>query len=379
MSHDSRAQILGQLQEHLQSPVLSYVTGDRNGLATQIAADQLVLFPRHLAGLDQAEQLNLVLYTRGGETTAAWPIMSFLREHCTRLRVLVPFYAHSAGTLLSLGADEIIMTRYATLSPIDPTVANAFNPQDPANPANPANRLAIAVEDVMAFLQLAKDHASGSQLPEDAFRKLSDSVHPLALGNVQRSINQIRQLAKKMLALHTGPEANDIDTLVNALTTEFYSHQHLVNRREAAEMGLPVISGDEKMEQLLLDYYEELCTDLELRNKWDPADTLRQAAAAVGGVGAPVQPASAPPGTTLPGQPVSQPPSAAPAGSLTVPVSVERAYLETPKTCDAYITEGAISQVVTQQQMVAGMPVQVAVPQVATKFEVFREDWKRLS
>ncbi len=240
MSLQTRAQVLDQLQTELQSPVLAYVTGDREGLATQIANDQLVLFPRHLVSLPAHDELNLVLYTRGGETTAAWPIMSFLREHCKKLRVLVPFYAHSAGTLLSLGADEIVMTRYATLSPIDPTVANAFNPQDPAVPGN---RLPIAVEDVMAFLQLAKDRTDDHQLSDDAFRKLADSVHPLALGNVQRSINQIRQLARKMLALHELPADVKIDTLVNALTTEFYSHQHLVNRREASEMGLPIVSS----------------------------------------------------------------------------------------------------------------------------------------
>jgi hypothetical protein len=241
------------------------------------------------------DELNLVLYTHGGEATAAWPIMSFLREHCKKVRVLVPFYAHSAGTLLSLGADEIVMTRYATLSPIDPTVANAFNSQDPTNPAN---RLPIAAEDVMAFLQLAKDHTDDDQLSHDAFRKLADSVHPLALGNVQRSINQIRQLARKMLSLHELPKSVEIGALVNALTTESYSHQHLVNRREATAMGLPVVASADKIEKLLLDYYGHLCTDLELLNRWDPAFLYRTASAAAASAIAVPQSSPSPPGTT---------------------------------------------------------------------------------
>jgi hypothetical protein len=280
MSFQSRAMILDQLQNELKSPVLSYVTGDRPGLNTQISSDQLLLFPRHLTALEENDQLNLVLYTRGGDATVAWPLMSFMREHCERLRVLVPFYAHSAGTLLALGADEIVMTRYASLSPIDPTVANQFNPQDPANPAN---RLPIAVEDVMAFIELAKHDAADPSLCDDAFRKLADAVHPLALGNVQRNINQIRQLARKMLALHASPKQTDqIDGLVNALTTQLYSHQHLVNRREAAEVGLQITPASEKTETLLLQYYEQLCEDLKLREKFDPASIIRAASVAAG-------------------------------------------------------------------------------------------------
>jgi len=365
MGLQSRAQIVSQLQAELDSPVLSYVTGDRPGLAAQIASDQLVLFPRHLNALQKHDRLNLVLYTRGGDTTAAWPIMSFLREHCKTLRVLVPYAAHSAGTLLALGADEIIMTRYATLSPIDPTVANAFNPQDPTNPAN---RLPIAVEDVMAFLELANDHAQDPNLRDDAFRKLADSVHPLALGNVQRSINQIRQLARKMLLLHASPKDDvRIDALVNALTTELYSHQHLVNRREAAQMGLHAMPAPEKVENLLLDYYQELSTDLELRNQWDPADIYRTAAAAAAAqpIGTPSQQGPGPQATITP-----------PPTPTTVRVAVEQGYLETSQTCDAHVIEGEISQIVAQQQM-PGVPMQI--PQSVIKFEVIKQGWRQLA
>lgn len=363
MSLESRSQILDQLQVALKSPVLSYVTGDRPGLETQIASDQLLLFPRHLAALPDDDELNLLLYTRGGETTAAWPIMSFLREHCKKLRILVPFFAHSAGTLLALGADEIVMTRYATLSPIDPTVANQFNPQDPTNAAN---RLPIAVEDVMAFLELAKHEAAEPILGDDAFRKLADSVHPLALGNVQRNINQIRQLARKMLALHIKPKQKEqIDALVNALTTQLYSHQHLVNRREAAEVGLHVSNAPAKTEALLLQYYEELCEDLELREKFDPAAILRAAVTAA---------------TPQPATPGAQPgtPATPPAG-LKVPVTVEQGYVETTQTCDAYVTEAEVSQVRMPQQQIQGFPGPINIPQVATRFELLRQQWQRLA
>src|SRR5207249_2164856 len=126
----SRAALIAQLGQELNYPVLAYVTGDRPGLQTQVSGEQLALFPRHLRNLGTHEKLGLLLYTRGGDTNVPWSVVTMLREHCQQLAVLIPAAAHSSGTLLALGADEIIMTRYATISPIDPTVANAFNPQD---------------------------------------------------------------------------------------------------------------------------------------------------------------------------------------------------------------------------------------------------------
>lgn len=155
----NRSGLIGQIGSHLNLPVLAYVTGDRAGLQTQISAEQIPLFPRHLTSIGHHDRVALLLYTRGGDTNVPWSVITVLREHCSELLVLIPYAAHSSGTLLALGADEIVMTRFATISPIDPTVANAFNPIDPANPGA---RYPIAVEDVLAFLELAKENVDGA-------------------------------------------------------------------------------------------------------------------------------------------------------------------------------------------------------------------------
>src|SRR5690242_11449194 len=130
MPRAKRADILERLEAELGCPVLAYVTGDRPNLQTQIAADQIILFPRHLRAIGKRERGALLVYSRGGDTNSAWPIINFLRAFFAEVVVLVPFFAHSAGTLICLGANEIYMSNLATLSPIDPSVANAFNPQD---------------------------------------------------------------------------------------------------------------------------------------------------------------------------------------------------------------------------------------------------------
>ena len=178
--------------------------------------------------------MALVLYTLGGDTNTPRPFVNFLRAYCGELFVLVPFWAHSAGTLIALGADRIYMTRFGTLSPVDPSVTNEFNPDDPASSGE---RIPIAVEDVLAFFQLASEQGGNDA---DAFRQLAESVHPLAIGNVKRNIEQIRKLATKLIGLHT-PDVDDAEltALVTRLTTEPYSHSHLFNRTEAKLSACP--------------------------------------------------------------------------------------------------------------------------------------------
>src|SRR5262245_35611413 len=201
MPFQERSAILREIGTELRTGVVAYVTGDRENLETYVGTDVLRRIPRHLEAIGRQERLALVLYTLGGDTNTPWPFVNFLRSYCDELFVLVPFWAHSSGTLIALGADRIYMTRFGTLSPIDPSVANEFNPQDPTNPDE---TIQIAVEDVLAYFQLAAEQDEGDTgLAADAFRQLAGSVHPLALGNVKRTIEQISLLAKKLIRLHT--------------------------------------------------------------------------------------------------------------------------------------------------------------------------------
>lgn len=322
-------------------PVLAWVTGDRENLPTQIGADQILRFPRHLDAVGEHDAIALLLYTRGGDSNVPWPVVNFIRAYARTVVVLVPFCAHSAGTLVCLGADQVYMSKIGTLSPIDPSVANAFNPQDPVNPQN---RIPIAVEDVLAYFELAK--AQGVKRDEDvaaAFQRLADSVHPLALGNVHRSIAQISQLAEKLIRLHSpDDDEEEVADRIRRLTTAFYTHNHLINRQEAKDLGLPIEVPSATVETHMLSYYAQLIEDLELRSKFDPAAILSQQ-----------------------GQQEQQ------------HVVLERAYIETSKTADLFSSEGTISM---QQQVLQGMPPEAqlpALPAIAT-FEVTAEEWREL-
>ena len=284
MSLVERRQALLRLQEVRKSKVIAYVLSDRlstapiPGMNTRLAAEPQLQLADHLRSLGRVENLDLFLYTRGGDTNSVWPLVTMCREFAEKFRLLVPFRAHSGGTLIGLGADEIIMGRLGELSPIDPETANPFNP---LFENDPNKRKPISVEDVASYMELAKDERIGLEKEDhmlEVFKALSAQVHPLALGNVFRALRQIRLLAKKLLELHMDTEKDKqrIETIVDTLTVKLYSHHHIIGREEAISfMGedlVKVPSADE--EQAMWDLFEHYAEGLELRTRFNLLEFL---------------------------------------------------------------------------------------------------------
>jgi hypothetical protein len=188
--------------------------------------------------LDPGQKVDVLLYTRGGEINAVWPIVCLLREFDSDFEVLIPFRAHSSGTLLTLGAKKLVMAPLAELSPIDPTTGNRFNPRDELT----KEHLGISVEDVTAYFEFLKKtfgldkkgdpKAEDYDLVQPHLQRLTSEVHPLAVGNVHRVLTQIKVLARLLLKKHYG-EGEGVERMIDNLTTRYYSHLHMISREEA--------------------------------------------------------------------------------------------------------------------------------------------------
>jgi len=238
------------------------------GLATQFHAECKESLFRILKETKPYEKgLDLCLYTRGGDTNSVWPLVNLLREFDSDFQVLVPFRCHSSGTLVALGAKQIVLGPLSELSPIDPSTGNQFNPVDSSNAQA---RLPISVEDVTSFADFARSSLKGKS--GDSFDKfllkLASDVHPLALGNVHRVHKQIKQLATALLQLHPNTKRpKPYDKIVESLATRFYSHLHMISRKEAQDiLGSQHISfASEELAAALDELLREYENEFELR------------------------------------------------------------------------------------------------------------------
>lgn len=63
--------------------------------------------------------IDVILHTLGGDALAAEMIAGALKSHKGKTTVYVPYIAMSAGTMVALAADELVIDTHATLGPID--------------------------------------------------------------------------------------------------------------------------------------------------------------------------------------------------------------------------------------------------------------------
>ena len=72
-----------------------------------------------------SDELTLILCTPGGAPDAAYKIGRYLQTRYEKVKVFVPGFCKSAGTLLAISADELIFSPYGELGPLDIQMAKA--------------------------------------------------------------------------------------------------------------------------------------------------------------------------------------------------------------------------------------------------------------
>jgi hypothetical protein len=283
---ERRRLLINQIQEKRKSKVICYVTGDRLNLETRIAHDCHPLIFSHLLQIGASNKVDLFLYTPGGITVAGWGLVHLVREFCKEFAVLVPYRAWSCGTLICLGADEIVMGRLGQLGPIDPSTQNPFNPPIPGVPTAPQNTLPMNVEDIASFIDLAKREIGlkggvGLSSVLDNLSKMNPYA-PLALGAAHRVRPQIVKLATGLLQLHMRGEEKEIKRIVDILAKQLGSHDYLIGRREAKGIGLKIKDAPDDLETLMWELYSEYEKMMELNTAYSPQAFLGQQQSAIG-------------------------------------------------------------------------------------------------
>ncbi len=153
MARPERVDLIRKIEAARNSRLLCYITSDRPNADTNIKKDAIPIIFEHLERIGKRERVDVLLYTSGGDTLAAFGIARMLREFCTHVGVLVPSRCHSAGTLMALAANEVVMTRGATLSPIDPSIVGALNPAVEVVPGQ-RQMVPLSVETVAGYKDL---------------------------------------------------------------------------------------------------------------------------------------------------------------------------------------------------------------------------------
>jgi hypothetical protein len=268
MSWVERRRLLANVERARKSRAVLYVTGDRPKQETRIHPEVLDLLVEHLDAIGVTKRISLILYTRGGDGMAAWSLFNLVRMFCDDFEIIVPSKAHSAGTMIAIGANRIIMTKQATLSPIDPTLNHALAP--PVRGSSKGSRAPVSVEAIRGYLDLVKDTLgeAASDATGQIMLDLARQVHPLVLGETYRRRQQTQQLGEKLLSPHV-KDAKNRRKIITFLSSDSGSHDYTINRREAAALGLPVMKCPEKLYGTLNAIYRDFREEMLLSTPFE--------------------------------------------------------------------------------------------------------------
>lgn len=272
-----RLDLYKKLEKARDSKLLVYITSTRGNLETQIANDILPKFTEHLDKIGDTQKITLYLYTNGGNTLAAWSLVNLIRSFCENFEVIIPANCFSSGTLICLGTDNIVMTKQATLGPIDPSVNGPFNPMMPGL-NDPNAKLPVSVEFVNAYVEMAKETfgINDSRSMTDILLNLSDKIHPMTLGQVYRTRSQIQMLARKLMKWHN-LSSDQEDEIIKFLCSESGSHDYAIRRKEAVEhLGLHVEKPSMELYRVIKSIYDDISAELEFENPYNPNILLNQ-------------------------------------------------------------------------------------------------------
>jgi hypothetical protein len=266
-----RKELINQIQSVRNSKIIVYFTGDRQPTGARIAEDAVRYLYEHLVSIGNNKRIDLFIYSRGGDVSVPWRIVSMFREFCDEFSVVVPYKAHSAATLLSLGADKIVMGKKAELGPIDPTLVKMSTGETAGPPQE------ISVEDVNSYISFIREKANinDQSALAQVVSILADHLTPLTLGSVNRQNSHIRLVARKLLTSRKEKLGeSEVTSIIETLIEKIYFHGHAIGRKEAKEIGLPVEIPDKQLEDALWKLHLEYENYLKLNEPIDPLVTL---------------------------------------------------------------------------------------------------------
>ena len=215
--------------------------------------------------------VDLWLDSPGGSARDAYKIALLLRSIAGHIRVVIPDYAKSAATLLSLVADEIYMGPAAELGPLDVQLDYEKSPGmrvSALDRIGNLNQITEAAREIVLGLggevryktRLGRSETVSvmADLASSLLKPLVSQVDPTILHQSNRMLKEAADYGKRLMLTREGCPRELAMSLPEKLTKDYPTHGYAISLDEAAELGLPVkpIAEYEFCEQVIACYDE---------------------------------------------------------------------------------------------------------------------------
>ncbi len=240
-----RQELIGAIEDRTGRTTLCFI----GGTEAQICRDDTVGFVDLLHNLRAGDHIDLMLHTIGGDIDEAEKLIRLLRARVADtgdIRVVIPDYAKSAGTIIALGANSILMSDSSELGAIDPQ----FHLKDSAG-----NEICHSV---LRYLAAYRDREEELRLhPNDPIALLKLKQFDANLVHKFEGIRgRTRDLAENLLKRRGLPFSSIAAFFMNI--DVWKSHNQMIGAEDISEIGLnvEVVMPENELWQ---DYWQLYC------------------------------------------------------------------------------------------------------------------------
>ena len=225
LSRYHRQGLIRKIRARTERVVLCYVSGE----GCSIDREDTPAFVDLLHNVPADRHVDLLVHTGGGSVDAAEKLMRMLRKHAStaEIRIVVPDYAKSAGTVMVLGADRVVMSDMSELGPIDP---QAF--------------IQGEWRSVHNYLDAYREHAEtlAGDPSNMAAQIMLGQLDPSTLKMCEAGVDRARQVAEDLLRRGMFRDGGNWSKVVEELlnTSQWLSHGQMISWEDASHIGLQV-------------------------------------------------------------------------------------------------------------------------------------------
>jgi len=265
---DGLVQAVEELERELGIPVWLLVQSDEaededpwqdsfNMIGNVIAS---AFFAARHDSLAKDQRIALLIDSNGGIAGASYEIAMLLRRHCGGFIAVIPRHAKSAATLLTLGADEIIMNDHAELGPLDvqiydPDREEVLSGLDEVQSLERLQAFAMGALDQMMLLLLQRTRKKTKTLMPFVTDFVTKLTQPMFQGidvvrytKMSRALKVAEEHGKRLLKAKYGTDADEI---ARCLVERFPEHGFPIYPDEARQIGLNIAPLTQPLRRIL--------------------------------------------------------------------------------------------------------------------------------
>ncbi|WNF33825.1 Clp protease ClpP [Aeribacillus composti] len=157
---------------------------NKNNAPISIVYDDLLAINDQLSNLS-GDALDLILETPGGSGEVAEDIVKLIREKYNDVAVIVPGWSKSAGTIIAMSCDAILMEPASALGPIDAQITRGGK--------------TFSADALIKGMEEIKDEVTRTGILNKAYIPILQGISPGELQGAQNALNFAKELVREWL------------------------------------------------------------------------------------------------------------------------------------------------------------------------------------